>query len=539
MLNKLTTVLLYDSARGWSPIVGELPAASKLTAFVAMAQDRPSARKLDKGMVISVPVRPSQWHYWLLDEVPPVSELADLLTRLQRLSSGFADVAPEPANTLTAPKVAHVDSGVLQGLANRSKTKGATLSRDVTAKLGLQHLVETGLAERAVLFRTHAGKVRKVWLSDQRLSNLLDQIKLLATARAGTEASAAIVPANTTVADDLEPALLARQSGQESLALILPPAQSSGYGLIAFGAKDEALPALKDLPDLMMVVAPPKPPIGRARRILRWAVPLAAVLALGVWLAQPAPVILNATGVTIAAEATIAALPEDAFLQSVAVRVGDTVEAGDLLATFTSPRLQEAQSEEQLNVSVEQMNAQAALAENKYGAYQLSTQRAEIAQARLDQLREREAGLTLKAPVAGRVIEAIPSAVTGSFLTTGTPVATIQTSSGFLMSLNLSRMDAWLVKTGMTGQVYFRGLSSKAYVIRIVSPAAVVVDPQSGAESVEALAEVTSPDQGQIIVGLSGYARLDGPVEPRISGYGRYISEFIKVRLWTYLGLHF
>ena len=536
-MNSVTAVLQFDSSLGWHAISGSLPSAETLASLREAAQARPAARKLGEGMVIVVPVAKDRWHFWLLDSVPPVKELADLLSRFQQISAGFAGQVPAAANSPEAPAGQAARPSVLGAISGQSARSGR-LRADAVAKLGLQELVESGLAERAALFTVRGGKPRKFWLSDQRLANNRDEMRLLARTRLDTAPSQARILASSTEDGELEAALLARQAGHDNLALLLPPA-AGGHGLIAFGTPEGSLEALAELPRLMSVVAPPKLKASGLRRWVRRVALVGGLALLGYWLAQPAPIRLAATGSTIAAEATVVALPEDAFLRQIKVRVGDRIEAGAAIADFASPKLKESEAQEQLNVSVEQMNAQAALAENNYGAYQLATQRAEIAQTRLNQLREREAGLAVAAPATGRVIEALPDSVTGSFLTTGTPVVTIQTGAGFRMVLNLSRVDARFVVPGVTGSVYFRGLGGRSYAIRVLTPAAIVVDQRTGAESVQALAEVIAEDQRQLIVGLAGYARLDGPTAPRIVGVTRDVTEFIKVRLWTYLGLHY
>jgi multidrug efflux pump subunit AcrA (membrane-fusion protein) len=263
---------------------------------------------------------------------------------------------------------------------------------------------------------------------------------------------------------------------------------------------------------------------------------LAAVAVAGaVFLAQPAPVILTTVGTTLAEDVTLVTLPSDAFLTQMHVRVGDRVAQGDLLAEFRSRALDDALAEERLAASIEQLTAQAAFAENDIATFQLANQRLEIVQARIAQLAARQQELRMTAPTAGQVISAMSSNVAGLFGTTGQEVVQLQTTDAMRVAMELSRLDARMVAPDMTGTAYFRGLSQRNFNVTVLSPPSVSIDPNSGAERIVTAARVDEP-QG-LIVGMTGFLRLQGPDAPRIVGYGRYVAEFIREKSWTYLGL--
>lgn len=537
MLNKLSAVLRYDSAGEWRAIVGELPDEAGLKQLKAIAQLRPAARKFRSGMVICVPTSATSWHFWVLENVPPVSELAELLSRFQSLSAGFAAEEDSPATVQERPIAPSVGTPMLLPRIALASAQIGQLSPKALARRGLQDIVEAGAATSAVLLDFRGSKLRRKWLSDQRLENHSDEIAVVASSERGETALRRQVEASSVAEEDLEAALLARRVSASSLTLMLPPAGQSGYGLVAFGSPADAMGELGQLLDMMTVVAPQ--PIGSPlRRNIRRGLAAAALVAAAVWLALPTPIIINATGTTSATEAMVAALPTEGFLKAMHVRVGDEVTAGAAIAEFFSPRLDEAKAEETLNISVEDTNAQTALAENNYGAYQLATQRKAIAETKLKQIEERQARLAMGSPASGRVISALSGSTIGTFQQLGTAVAVIQTGPGFRLSLKLARMDASLVKPGMIGVAYFRGLGGRSYTIRVVTPATVLVDAKTGVEMVEAVAEVTDADAASLIVGLSGYARLEGERAPRFVSYGRYAAEFVRVNAWTYLGLH-
>jgi hypothetical protein len=103
------------------------------------------------------------------------------------------------------------------------------------------------------------------------------------------------------------------------------------------------------------------------------------------------------------------------------------------------------------------------------------------------------------------------------------------------VQVELSRMDARLVTVGMSGTAYFRGLSARSFAVEILGPPSTVTQPQTGQSSIQTMASISAPEG--VIVGMTGFLRLEGPTAPRIVGLGRYVTEFIREKAWTYLGL--
>lgn len=537
MLDKLEAVLRLSATGEWSVVFGDLPEAAVLTDLAAMAKARPAARKLSGGMAIAMPMSAGRWTIWLLSVVPPVSELAAIMSRLQELTSGLDRLEPTAAAapTLTGPTA---DAGQTSDALSRLRKALPGASRPKIAILVsalLEQLVDSGVILGGAVIAYREDRQKKLWLSDARYRGHRKEIGMVAAAARGEAPLATIVEADSGGDDWLEASILARQFDADSVALVLPERSASGYGVIAFGAKD--LSALQLVSDLCAIVAPIRSRKLQRRRQIRFAVAAAVIGALAVWLALPAPVTVSTTGETVAADMSIVALPAAAFLKRVHVSTGQVIGKGQLVAEFDSPELQEALAEERLNATVETLSAQAALAENRYSDYQLSTERLAIVNTRISQIQDRIAALRVVAPVDGRIVEAVSDSITGAYFQTGQQIVAIQTSDAINMRLRVSRMDANLVRPDMAGRVYLRGLAERSFALTVLSPATVREDPQTRTETVEAMAEVIAP-QG-VIVGMSGFARLDGPTAPRIVGLGRYAMEFLREETWTILGLKF
>ena len=534
MLEKLSTVLHLTAEGKWSTVMGDLPSADGLAALQAMAKDRPAARKFGPGMAITVPLSTGGWHFWITSAVVGVSDLPAVMARLQDLSKGIAglDVARAPARPAGG---ADGTADLIAKVAARTET-AKTIKPKALAPLLLDSLIEQGIIESGAVLRWTGRRKPKVWLSDERLYSKSDEIIAICRNMQGEKPVQRHVAADDVEDDAVEIAVLTRGLNNKASVLVLPAAGKAGYGIVGFGGdalKTAPLAAAVDLLHLKFSAARQQ---AKPMRSLRRLAAAAAVVGVGYFLAQPAPTILTAVGTTTAADVTVVTLPSDAYLTEMQVRVGDAVKAGDVLGVFTSRSLEDALAEERLNASVEQLTAQAAMAENNYATYQLAAQRLEIAQTRINQLTARKEELTVLAPTDGHVISAMTDTVSGVYAQTGAEVVQLQTSDEMQVVLELSRMDARLIGPGMEGTAYFRGLSQKAFEVEIASQPAVVTNPETGDMRIETKADVLAPEG--LIVGMTGFLRLNGPEAPRYVGYARYVSEFVREKSWTYLGLH-
>lgn len=537
MIDRLSTLLHLDDSSGVSLVFGAMPAAHEMSALREMLQARPSAKRHGQGLAITVPVAAGVWHVWLLDTVPSVTDLAALMPRVQELSKGIQTVLTRMA--ADAGTEAAVGQETLVSRLNARIGEAAFPPRKALARLVLDDLVERELTDGAALLKWSGGKLRKTWLSDERYRGHLDEIRAVAQSGRLAERRSEVIPANSTEDGDLEAAMLAQQCGAPGIAMILPPDGASGYGLLAFGAVPAALGEIAAAVDVMTFASPVRSGVAERRRRNRWAVLAAAAAAIAVFLVLPAPMILTTTGTTLGADVTVAAIPSDSYLRRMDVRVGDIVAKGDPIGEFYSPTIEDDEAEAALSASVERLNAQAALADNEYGAYQLASQRYEISSKRLEHLGKRREALMVRSPAAGRVTTALPGNLVGRHVPRGESVASIQTTPGMLIEIDLSRMDARHVAPGMPGKVHFRGLGGDAWGIRVLTPSTVTLLPNGGGEHITALAQVLGDDTDRLIVGMAGFARLEGPTAPRIIGYGRYVGEFLREKAWIYLGLHF
>lgn len=524
MLDEARAVFLMDRAGATVPVLGDIPSPEVRARLVATLQERPAARKEEAGgMVLTVPVGTGRWALWMLPEVPELSQLAPMLSRAQALSAGLGRVSGDGGSAI---------GPVLARLAER--LPGPARSTAALVSLLGEVLVEDGLAQGLVAYSVKAGRLKKIWTSDGTLRGVQDLLRnWIAGHLPGLEAPLDLSPGG----DDIDGTLLLERLGSGALVLV-PPAEDRDYGIALVGPSEAGRALAQDLPAILTVARPlrnkAKEPARHAT--LRRAASAAAALALAVWLVWPVPARITLSGAAMPEEAQIAALATDANLVEMRVRVGDIVEAGDLVARFASQQLAAELAQEDLNIAVEDLNAQAAMSDNDYGAYQLAQSRRALAEARKAQASDRIAALDVTAPSGGRVISALPQNMIGANVATGRDVVTVQTGDGYLMSLTPSRVDARRLSAGMVGEARFRGLAA-TFPIELLTPPALVTAGQNGADRLEVIARITGGNRDRLLSGLSGYARIDGRRGPRIAGMAYYLVEYIRTVSWTYLGL--
>lgn len=563
MIENLEAVLCISQAGVARLVRGALPDELTVESITALREAKPVIRRVGARLLVVLPVA-GQHVAWLLSAVPAVTDLPPLIERLQELSPEcLREAAPEEIpvqQVLGAISLGTAEPGFASG---QSAAARAALARVASpALIALEHMagaekmnpgaaaqvvadacVEAGIARAAIVAlcdgREGTTGVGLLRVSDRMLDPVAEEIRqIIASYRPqpGGRQQPLRVRAEDLDETALDAALLARMTGAAELLLDLP---AKGFEGVAVQLVDPSADAdTSGLADLVQVAGRRR---NKARRTLRARIikgtALAAALVAAVWLVLPAPLIVTATALSQPAQATTVNLPFDAYLRQMNVEVGQSVEPGQVIARFAAPELEEQVAQAELQIAIEKTNAQAALAENDYGAYVLSEQRQDAQQRQLDQLRGRLDQLEVRSPISGRVISAVGNNVMGRFLPTGEAIATLQPDDAFAVSVSVTRVDAPLLKPGLRGEVYFRGLSDQSWPLVLETPVAIVQGEQGG-QQLSAWARLEKPGNGQLIVGLTGFARLQAGETMRIRALSRYVVEWVKVKTWQYLGLH-
>lgn len=492
-----------------------------------LAGPRPAARKWGEGLLISAPVGSAGWVIWLFETMPDNTSLPELLKSVQKQSLQMVPPASAATSTDNPTK------DMLDAVATASPAP-----KKNRIPLFLSNLLTNGAYGEPIVAKMRGGRAKKFWYSNKTHAEAVDEIRQILAAQSKSATGLIVFKADETDQDTIDGALLCQKLGVATIAIQFSEHPKDGYAFVATNPKPGAENGLADAPALIDLLLrggkATRPNPASWRRALLWL----AVIGLSVFLAFPVPLKISSTGESIAASAVTAALPVGAYLDSTDVRPGDSVTKGDALATFRSPELEQQKAEEELNEMVESINAQDALARGNYAEFQLAEQRGNIATLRLEQISEKIDQLSVVAPVSGRVIDALPIGMRGRFIQPGTSVAEIQDNEKFDLLIEVAGLDAPLITIGQVGQVYFRGLSDEIYAIDVVTKPVLRQDQNSGETYLELRVSITDGDQSKLLVGLSGFAKIETGQEPNIVALTRYAVEYVRLFAWKYLGLH-
>ncbi len=508
------------------PVQGVPLPETAQTVLRDLSGDRPAARKIETGLLISIPLKEGGWVVWLLEKIPDDMSLPELLKTVQSQS---AEVLRQQK---TAQKNQNPESEMLQAALAASEVK-----RKNRIALFQNGLMQNGDFGEPIIVLLRAGKIRRFWFSNNTHSSATDELRQIIPAQIKRGELTVTHHLDSGEEDALDGKLVCERLGVKSLSIQLPENGQNGYAMIATNMKVAAETAMEKAPSLIDLFLRK----GRARtsKITSWrgAFAWSAAAILVAFLLFPVTLKITATGESIPTRAVTAALASGAYLVEIHVRPGDDVIAGQVLATFRSPELEQLKSEEELNVLVEQINAQDALAQDNYAEFQMAEQRRNIAELRLEQIVEKIAQLTVAAPIDGRITDALPAGMRGRFVDPSTPVAEIQDELQFDLLVKIAGLDAPLISVGQTGEVYFRGLSDETFEIEVVSQPVLREDQQTAETFLEVRARVVDGAQQKLLVGLSGFVKVEVGREPNFIALSRYAVEYVRLFLWKYLGL--
>lgn len=533
MFDKVAAIVVVEKHGGgdWSPPVvlhGAAPADLDVAALQSACGDKPALRKQGQGLAIMLPEPPSGWVIWLLDHMPPVTALPELVDRLGRLTRDLRGTGGTPPDTAKP-----IFDLLLPRLARSEKRDRATV-----AQMLADACVENNLARSAVVADLRYTKVRRLYYSDSRLAPFADEFRFLIRTYLGDDPASHDLSQDDLSVAGLDGALLNDMAGSLRMMLDLPARGEGGLALILFDpvAVPSDLGRLLAALGLLAIGRKPAKPL--RRRIVQGAV-AAAMLGLVIWLALPAPLVVTATAVSEPQGAVAMALPVAGFVDSIDVRVGDVVASGDVIASFRAPDLEERYAALVVELATENVVAQTALSSNDYGAFLLSQQKIESATMRQNRLQERLAELDMRAEVAGRVVSAMGPDTTGRFVQMGETVAVVQPRAVFSAKLTVSRVDAPLLQRGQQGEIWFRGLSDRSWPVETETPVVLETAPDGSTENLILRARLLDDDQQQLFAGLAGFARIEVGQQMRVRVLSRYATEYIRGKAWIWFGLTF
>lgn len=224
--------------------------------------------------------------------------------------------------------------------------------------------------------------------------------------------------------------------------------------------------------------------------------------------------------------------PADGFLQTVAVRPGEPVKAGQLLATL---------DDREPTLEVERSGAEWAQADRQYrdamgrgdDAGQIVVARAKLeqAQAQLDLARRRLERTRLTAPFDGLLIGGDLAPSVGMPVKRGQELMVVAPATGWRVVAEVDEQEVTAVHPGQKVQVVFAALAGRVteFPLARVSPVAVQVE---GRNVFEAEGQLAAQDAG-LRPGLRGVARIAAGERSVAAVWWERAGGWLRRAWWT------
>ena len=263
----------------------------------------------------------------------------------------------------------------------------------------------------------------------------------------------------------------------------------------------------------------------------RWLA-IAVVLSLAALAIIPSNYTVSAPARVEGAIQRVVAAPANGFLKSSAVRPGDPVKQGQVLAELLDRDLQ---------LDRIKLQGESAQHENAYAASMAKADRpnmmiyqAKLAEtkAQMDLIDQQIKRVQMQAPIDGVVIQGDLTQMLGSPVEKGQVLMTIAPRNAFRIMVELDERDIQLLKVGQRGSVSLSALpwDQVAITIERITPMATVLDGRNVFE-IEAH---PLPGVRDLRPGLRGVARVEVGREPLLQVWSRRLAEHVRRFVWRW-----
>lgn len=224
--------------------------------------------------------------------------------------------------------------------------------------------------------------------------------------------------------------------------------------------------------------------------------------------------------------------PFDGYIEGVAVRVGDTVAAGQTLLSLDRTDLLLRETEASADIVRFGRTAEKARAQLALSDMRIAEAQEQQARAQLDRVRFNLRQATLASPIDGVVVEGDRKELLGAPVRKGEVLFKVARLEGLFLELAVAERDVAEIAPGATGRFAF--LSRPDTVLPIVvdriDPVA-QVKPEVGNVFV-VRARVEGPVPAWARPGMSGLAKIDVDTRPLWWVLGHRTIEVLRIQLW-------
>ena len=228
-----------------------------------------------------------------------------------------------------------------------------------------------------------------------------------------------------------------------------------------------------------------------------------------------------------------AVAPFAGYVREAPVRAGDTVAAGQVMATLDDKdlRLERLRLESDMEVALRK-EREAIAAGNRVES-RLAAAQAGSVRAQLDLVLEKLQRVRIVAPAAGIVIKGDLSQQIGAPVEQGKVLFEVAPLDDWRVVLNVDERDTPLVQLGQTGRIVLTTLPGQAFdfTVRRVTAVATAKD---GRNFFRVEAKLAQPD-ARLRPGLEGVAKVDTGESPALQAWTRHFRQWLRVTVWEYL----
>jgi len=536
MLGSLSCIFTVRPGAPAQPAVmlGTLPDDFDAAGLPELTGDQAAFHRVGGRLAVLARGPSEQIVGYIFDDVPPATQLPALARRLAELARSVRPASPSGAPAAAGPSTA---ADLLASYIAKAEKR---MSARSLLALCCDAIVNAGLARDCAVMLVRPGGQGPLVLSSLDMESARDAVADLFRRWRGDDAVEAQITSDDLAGEDLvreDTILLLDKCEAETAHISLPGAGEAGFAFLFLDPKSADLDReRRRLSTILELRCRTRRDYSKRRTYFQRGALAAAAVALIVLL-LPTDRVVTASGVAQPADVQVISLHFPTYLDAMRVRVGDELAEGAAIAELSAPDQSDLRADTLFQISVEQAAANAALAEDDYGAYVLAQRRVSLQETRLQQIEARLSQLRPVAEEPGRVVAALSGGEAGRYLAAGTEIARLQTGGGYRFEFTLSPSDAGLLQVGQTGRLTLRGQLGEVYPIRVLTaPTPVDAGGETGAPPVlTASAIIEAESAPQILPGLSGYARIETGRTLRIRVWTRHIVEYIRVQAWILL----
>jgi RND family efflux transporter MFP subunit len=267
--------------------------------------------------------------------------------------------------------------------------------------------------------------------------------------------------------------------------------------------------------------------------LLGWKLGFVAVAVLiGVAAVTPIPFRVTAPAVVEGEVQRSIVAPFQGFVQHAMLRAGDTVRAGDVIATLDDTDLRLEAQKWSAELEVAQRKEREAVAEGKRVDMRLAAAQAAQARAQLDLAQEKLRRVKLVAPFDGVIVRGDLSQQRGIPVEQGKVLFEVAPLASWRLILKIDERDVAQVDAGRKGELALAGLAGERHpfeVRRVTS----IATAENGANHFRAEAEL---GEGSVKLrpGMEGVAKIDCGTASALWVGTRRLVAWLRLTAWEW-----